>query len=68
MRNIIQIIGLIIVAIIAICSYAYFIFEFCKSKKDKYEEAKLFERLTRTSAIGVVLIIIFMSISLIFPV
>lgn len=63
MRNTLQIIGLVIAAIIACIGYGLSVYHGIKQNLSTWQ---MFEKLTFTSSVSIIIVIIFVSISLLF--
>ncbi len=63
MRDVIQIVGEILTILIAIVGYTLAILRFKSSKREHRDELWLFEGLTASSAVAILVFIIFIGIS-----
>ena len=66
MKDVFQLIGVILASIIAIIGYLFAILRYKSSKRDKCADSWLFESLTASSAIAICVLLIFVGISLLF--
>lgn len=66
MKDVFQIIGVILAIIIAVVGYIFAILRFKSSKRERCDEAWFFEGLTASSAFAICILLIFVGISLLF--
>ena len=64
MKEILQFIGMILAITIAIIGYIFAISRYKSSNKDNIAEANLFKDLTASSAIAVIILVLFVVISM----
>ena len=66
MKEIFQIVGVVLASIIAVVGYGFAILRYKSSNQNRSSEVWLFECLTASSAVAICILLIFVGISLLF--